>query len=52
MPRARIIRAPQVTKAYAEARLCTAGGIVQHRDGKNDREVFKRTKKLQWGEVL
>jgi ribosomal protein RSM22 (predicted rRNA methylase) len=52
VPWARIIRAPQVTKAYAEARLCTAGGIVRQRDGKNDRDAFKRTKKLQWGEVL
>jgi ribosomal protein RSM22 (predicted rRNA methylase) len=52
VPQARIIRAPQITKAYAEARLCTAGGIVQHRAGKNDREAFKRTKKLQWGGVL
>jgi ribosomal protein RSM22 (predicted rRNA methylase) len=51
-PEARIIRAPQITKAYAETRLCTAGGIVQHRSGKNDREAFKRTKKLQWGGVL
>ncbi len=51
-PGARIIRAPQITKAYAEARLCTAIGIVQHRAGKNDREDFKRTKKLQWGGVL
>lgn len=52
VPRARIIRAPQVTKVFAEARLCTAGGIVPHRAGKNDREAFKRTKKLRWGEVL
>ncbi|MGH7600736.1 MAG: small ribosomal subunit Rsm22 family protein [bacterium] len=52
VPRARIIREPRITNAYAEVRLCTAGGIVQHRDGKNDREAFKRTKKLQWGDVL
>jgi ribosomal protein RSM22 (predicted rRNA methylase) len=52
VPRARIIREPQVTKIFAEVRLCTAGGIVPHRDGKNDREAFKRTKKLQWGGVL
>jgi ribosomal protein RSM22 (predicted rRNA methylase) len=52
VPQARIIRAPQITKTYAEAQLCTAGGIVQHRAGKNDREAFKRTKKLQWGEAL
>jgi ribosomal protein RSM22 (predicted rRNA methylase) len=51
-PHARIIRAPQVTKAYAEARLCTAGGIMQHRASKNDREAFKRAKKLPWGGVL
>jgi ribosomal protein RSM22 (predicted rRNA methylase) len=52
VPWARIIRKPQAAKAYAEVRLCTAGGIVQHRDGKSDREAFKRTKKLQWGEAL
>jgi ribosomal protein RSM22 (predicted rRNA methylase) len=52
MPHARIIRAPQITKAYAEARLCTAGGIVPHRAGKNDREAFKRTQKMYWGDVL
>lgn len=51
-PWARIIREPHVAKAYAEVRLCTAGGIVQHRDSKSDREAFKRTKKLQWGGVL
>jgi ribosomal protein RSM22 (predicted rRNA methylase) len=52
VPQARIIRDPQITKVFAEVRLCTADGIVQHRDGKNDREAFKRTKKLQWGDAL
>jgi ribosomal protein RSM22 (predicted rRNA methylase) len=51
-PWARIIRAPQITKAYAEVRLCTAGGIVQQRDSKRDREKLKRLKKLQWGGIL
>ncbi len=51
-PWARIIRAPQVTKVYAEVRLCTAGGIVPHRKGKSDREAFKQAKKMQWGDSL
>jgi ribosomal protein RSM22 (predicted rRNA methylase) len=52
VPWARIIRAPQITKAYAEVRLCTADGIVKHRENKSNREAFKRRKKLQWGEIL
>jgi ribosomal protein RSM22 (predicted rRNA methylase) len=49
VPKARIIRAPQVTKAYAEVRLCTPNGLVQHRDNKSDRIAFKRTQELPWG---
>ncbi len=51
-PWARIIRAPQVTKAYAEAQLCTAAGVVRQRADKKDREAFRRLKKLAWGEVV
>jgi len=51
-PKARIIRAPQVTKAYAEAALCSAGGIIQHRAYKKNRASFKQAKNLQWGATL
>jgi ribosomal protein RSM22 (predicted rRNA methylase) len=51
-PWARIIREPAVTKVYAEVQLCTADGILQHREDKKDREAFKRAKKLLWGEIL
>ena len=51
-PWARIIREPQVTKAYAQVQLCTAGGVVRQREDKKDREAFKRIKKLAWGEVV
>jgi len=52
VPWARIIRAPQVTKVYAEVKLCTAGGIIQLRGQQKNRETFKRIKKRQWGETL
>jgi ribosomal protein RSM22 (predicted rRNA methylase) len=52
LPWARIIRAPQVTKAYAEVRLCTADGVLSQRGSKNDRAAFKRIKNLQWGATL
>jgi len=52
VPWAKIIRAPQVTKVYAEVRLCTADGIVSQREPKKDREAFKLVKKLQWGETI
>jgi ribosomal protein RSM22 (predicted rRNA methylase) len=52
LPWARIIREPQVTKAYAEVKLCTAEGITRRRDFKTERDAFQRAKKLQWGEVL
>jgi ribosomal protein RSM22 (predicted rRNA methylase) len=51
-PWARIIRAPQVTKAFAEVQLCTADGIVSQRGAKNDRAAFKRAKNLEWGATL
>jgi ribosomal protein RSM22 (predicted rRNA methylase) len=51
-PWARVIRAPQVTKVYVEAQLCTAAGVVPQREDKKDREAFKRLKKLAWGEVV
>lgn len=51
-PWARLIRAPEVTKVYAEALLCTAEGIVRHREEKRNREAFKHIKKLLWGERL
>ncbi len=49
---ARIIRAPQVTKVYAEVRLCTVDGIISQRETKKDRDAFKHTKKLSWGEII
>jgi len=52
VPWARIIRATEVTKVYAEARLCTAEGILQHREPKKIREKFKFLKQHHWGQVL
>ena len=52
LPWARVIREPQMTKVYAEALFCTAGGIVQHREQKKSREAFKHVKKLLWGEII
>ena len=52
VPWARLIRAPEVTKVYAEAWFCTAEGIVRHREEKRNREAFKHVKKLLWGERL
>jgi ribosomal protein RSM22 (predicted rRNA methylase) len=49
VPWARVIRAPQVTKVYAEVRLCTAEGIINRRELKKDREAFKQIKNLPWG---
>ncbi|MDZ7360107.1 MAG: small ribosomal subunit Rsm22 family protein [candidate division KSB1 bacterium] len=51
-PWARIIRAPQVTKVYAEVQLCTATGVVRQREDRKNREVFKRLTKLRWGAVV
>ncbi|MDZ7292252.1 MAG: small ribosomal subunit Rsm22 family protein [candidate division KSB1 bacterium] len=51
-PWARIIREPQVTKAYVEVQLCTVDGITLHREYKKNPEAFKRTKKLPWGAIL
>jgi ribosomal protein RSM22 (predicted rRNA methylase) len=51
-PWARIIRETQVTKAYAEAQLCAAEGILRQRENKKDREAFKRAKKLLWGATI
>jgi hypothetical protein len=50
LPRARIIRAPQVTKAYAEVRLCMPDGLAQHCDHKSERMAFQQTQELPWGE--
>lgn len=51
-PWARLIRAPEVTKVYAEALFCTADGLVRQREEKRNREAFKHVKKLLWGEGL
>jgi len=52
VPWARVIREPVVTKVYAEALICTADGIVPHREEKKNREAFMQVKKLLWGAKL
>jgi ribosomal protein RSM22 (predicted rRNA methylase) len=51
-PWARVIRAPHVTKVYAEVRLCTTEKIRQLRESKKTREKFKHLKQLRWGQTL
>ena len=52
VPWARLLRAPEATKVYAEASLCTAAGIIRHREAKKNHAAFKHVKKLLWGETL
>lgn len=52
MPWARLLRAPAVTKVYAEASFCTTEGLVRHREERKNRAAFKMIKKLAWGEKL
>ena len=49
---ARILRHPQINSGYVKVKLCTQNGIEEKTFSKKDKEVYKKIRKLNAGEVI
>jgi len=49
---ARILRHPQINSGYVKVKLCTNSGIEEKTFSKKDKEIYKKIKKMNAGEVL
>lgn len=52
LPRGRIIAPPIIHKGHIELSVCTQGSIKQEIFSKKQGELYKRNKKLRWGDGL
>jgi len=50
--RSRIVRHPVKRKGHVVFELCTEQGIEKRTVVKNDKDLYKRARKLQWGDTL
>lgn len=48
----RVLRHPQISKGRVELILCTKNGITQKTITKTQKELFKKARKLNWGDTL
>ena len=51
-PEAVILRHPQINSGYVKVKLCTGNGIEERTYSKKDKELYKKIKKMDAGEIL
>ena len=52
LPQERILRHPQKRSGHVNFTVCTEGEVVQQTFSKRDGEAYKKTRKLEWGDVI
>lgn len=52
LPEARILRHPQHHSGHTEFVLCTKAGLEKRTLSRRHKDLYKRAKKLEWGDVL
>lgn len=52
LPEARILRHPQHHSGHTEFVLCTKQGLEKRTISRRHKDLYKRAKKLEWGDVL
>jgi ribosomal protein RSM22 (predicted rRNA methylase) len=52
LPEARILRHPQHHSGHTEFVLCTKAGLEKRTISRRHKDLYKRAKKLDWGDVL
>lgn len=52
LPEARILRHPQHHSGHTEFVLCTKDGVEKRTISRRHKDLYKRAKKLDWGDVL
>ncbi len=52
LPEARILRHPQHHSGHTEFVLCTKTGLEKRTISRRHKDLYKRAKKLEWGDVL
>lgn len=48
----RILRHPQINQGYIKLKICTSNGIEERTISKKDGEIYKKSKKLDAGDIL
>lgn len=51
LPKARVIRHPNIHQGHMDVELCTAEGLLKQTYSRRHKEVYKQAKKLEWGSV-
>ena len=49
---ARILRHPIKNKGHVSLKLCTQEGLCERTISKKDKELYKKARKLEWGDSL